>query len=134
MRETAGLGDLGAKMDGVFLNNRAFQLLGGAYVSSDVSGSEQSPTLGYPGHSLHLPSTDLTIPHVLRQGRILVLLKKRNPIYVKLSDGSELNFTYDEYRRIDGTPELGKTMTVTFQRHADDLTKSYSKIERCIVN
>ena len=80
-----------------------------------------------------MPSTDLTIPSAEKQGRITVLELKRNPIYIRLSDGTEANFTYDEYKRIDGKPELGKVMKISFQRHPDDRMRQYSKIENAIV-
>jgi len=89
--------------------------------------------MGFSGQSLHLPSTDMTIPSVERTGRITTLLSKRNPIYVRLSDGTEAQFTYDEYKRIEGNPALGKTMTVIFQRHPEDSGRSYSKIDKAIV-
>lgn len=133
LTEEIGLGDLGHRIDTLMNSQQFGNQINGAFVSSDVSGSEQSPTLGYAGHSLHLPSTDLTIPSVSKQGRITCLILKKNPIYVRLSDGTEANFTYEEYRRISGKPELGKTMTIVFQRHPNDMTHNYSKIDKAIV-
>jgi hypothetical protein len=82
---------------------------------------------------MNLPTTDVTIPSVERTGRITSLITKRNPIYIRLSDGTEAHFSYDEYRRIDGKPELGKTMTVIFQRHPEDRMQQASKIDKAIV-
>jgi hypothetical protein len=131
--EQIGLGQLGPKIDALF-NDRDFgNQIHGAITSSDWTGSEQSPTLGYGGHPLHLPSTDLTIPSVQRTGRITHLMLKKNPIYIRLSDGTECQFSYDEYRRIKGIPELGKTMTVVFQRHPEDFTQQHSKIDHAVV-
>jgi hypothetical protein len=131
--EELGLANLGARIDDLFHNQWLANAINGAFVSSDVSGSEQSPTMGFAGHSLHLPSTDLTIPSVEKTGRITILHLKKNPIYIRLSDGTEAYFTYDEYKRIEGTPELGKTMTIIFQRHPQDFTQQYSKIDKAIV-
>lgn len=132
LTEDIGLGDLGPRIDrfvhSPWLNNK----INGAFVSSTVNGSQQ-PTMGYAGQSLTLPATDLTIPSDERTGRITTLLLKRNPIYVRLSDGTEAHFSYDEYRRIDGQPELGKTMTIIFQRHPEDRSQMTSKIDKAIV-
>ena len=133
LKEEVGLADLGSRIYQAHQSMELGNMIGGAFASTDVTGSEQSPNLGYAGHPLHLPSTDITIPSVEKTGRITVLMTKRNPIYVRLSDGTEANFTYDEYKKIQGDPELGKTMTIIFQRHPEDLTKQHSKIDKCFV-
>lgn len=133
LQEEVGLGDLGAKISQLANSEQLTQQIGGALASTDVTGTEQTETQGFSGHPLHLPSTDLTIPSIVKTGRITMLQNKRNPIYLRLSDGTEANFTYDEYRRIEGTPALGKTMTITFQRHPNDLSRQHSKIDKCIV-
>ncbi len=131
--EEVGLADLGPRIDRLYNSQWFGNQIAGAFASSDVTGSEQSPTMGYAGHSLHLPSTDLTVPSVVRSGRITTLMLKKNPIYVRLSDGTEAHFTYDEYRKIEGEPALGKTMTITFQRHPEDQSRMHSKIDKAIV-
>lgn len=133
INEQLGLGDLGTRIDRMFHSQWLGNAINGAFVSSDVNGTEQSPTMGYPGHSLHLPDTDLTIPSLERTGRITTLLLKKNPIYIRLSDGTEAHFSYDEYKRIDGQPALGKTMTIIFQRHPQDWSDQHSKIDKAIV-
>lgn len=133
INEEIGLGDLGQRIDGLMNGKWLGNQIGGAFASTDVTGTEMGPTMGYAGHSLHLPSTDLTVPSTERTGRITTLLLKKNPIYVRLSDGTEANFSYEEYRRIDGKPELGKTMTLIFQRHPDDQLSGYSKVDKAIV-
>ena len=129
LTEEIGLADIGPRMDHLMNSQWFGNQIAGALVSSDVTGSEQFSTLG----SNHLPSTDLTIPSATREGRITTLLLKKNPIYVRLSDGTEANFSYDEYRRIQGQPGLGKVMTIIFQRHPDDMGRAYSKIDQAIV-
>jgi hypothetical protein len=133
LKEEIGLADLGPRVYKAFHDPNLGNQIAGAFTTTDVTGSEQSPTMGYAGHDLHLPSTDLTIPSVERTGRITVLMAKKNPIYVRLSDGTEAHFTYDEFRRIEGKPELGKVMTIIFQRHPEDSTEQRSKIDKCIV-
>lgn len=77
--------------------------------------------------------SDLTIPSIERTGKIISLAEKSNPIYIRLSDGTECVFTHQEYKKIEGKPAIGKTMTVIFQRHPDDFTEQLSKIEKVII-
>jgi hypothetical protein len=134
LKEEIGLADLGSRVDKVFNSQWLGNAINGAFVTNDYNGVETSPTLGFAGVDTKMPSTDLTIPSIQKQGRITTLLLKNNPIYVRLSDGTEAHFSYDEYKRIQGEPALGKVMTITFQRHPSDSTKSHSKIDRAIVN
>lgn len=130
LSEELGLADIGPRINQLFHGQRFNNQIAGAYLPSDFTGSEQ-----FASHPPHLPSTDLTIPTVVAQGRIVVLHDKKNPIYVKLSDGTEAHFSYDEWRyRVQGEPELGKVMTITFQRHPNDISKLYSKIDKAIVS
>lgn len=124
--ESIALGNLGAKMDRLFDNDHFRN-----QANSFLNNIEQNPNnLGY---TFELPKGELEIPQIERTGRIVTLLDKRNPIFVKLSDGTEASFTYDEWRRIDGNPQLGKVMTIIFQRHPSDSTKNHSKIDKIIV-
>lgn len=131
LNEEIGLGDLGTRIDNLMNNQWLGNQIAGAFVSSDFSGTEQPE--GSVGHPLYMPSTDLTIPSVTKEGRITTLLLKKNPIYVRLSDGTEAYFSYDEWRRVQGQPALGKVMTITFQRHPEDTAKMCSKIDQAIV-
>ena len=128
-----GLGDLGRRISQLYHSHDFGNQINGAITTSDFTGTEQSSTHSYSGHPLHLPSTDMTLPSVQKTGRIVTLMAKRNPIYVRLSDGTEANFTWDEYNRIEGEPAIGKTMTLIFQRNPEDSTRMYSKIDKVIV-
>ena len=130
LNEEIGLGNLGSRIDSLFHSHQFGNQIDGAFASTDVTGSAQSPNTS---QSLYLPATDLTIPSVTKQGRITILQTKRNPIYVRLSDGTEAHFTYDEFQRIQGTPDIGKTMTLIFQRHPEDRMREYSKVDSAIV-
>ena len=130
LREEFGLGDLGTRIDKLF-NSQMFGNIGGAFVSDQFDNEKPNSTT--MDHPLWLPDTDITVPSLEKTGRITALLLKRNPIYIRLSDGTEANFTYDEYRRIEGQPALGKVMTILFQRHPGDASRCYSKIDKCIV-
>jgi hypothetical protein len=107
---------------------------GNAYLSSDQTGSEQVPT--FVGHAQHLPGIDIAIPNNIpftkKTGKIQFIERNKNPITIRLSDGTSIYLTWDEFRRIKEEPEIGKTMTVIFQSKPD--TKVPSKIEKIEVN
>ena len=128
-----GLGNLGSRIFSMYHNQEFDTQIGGALASTDVTGSEQSNTHSYSGHPLYLPSTDLTVPATVKTGRIELLSLKTNPIKIRLSDGTEGLFTWDEFKRIEGEPKIGKTMTITFQRSPQDLSKNHSKIDKAKV-
>lgn len=131
--ENQGLGELGLKLNKFYHNKDLDQKIG-AFLSTDVSGTEQSETLGLSGHPPHLPSTDFVIPDTTRTGRITLLDKKSNPIRVRLSDGTEVLFTHDEFKKIQGEePSVGKLMRVIFQRHPNDPTPNLSRINHVSV-
>jgi len=83
--------------------------------------------------SQSLPSHQLELPSVEKRGKIELIMDKKNPIYVQLSDNSKLFFSHDEYQRIDGKPERGKTMVVTMHRLGHDSSESPSQIVKCKV-
>ena len=80
-----------------------------------------------------LPNINLDLPTVERKGKIQIFMDKKNPIYVQLSDGTKLYFTYDQYKRIKGKPEKGKTMIVRMQRLQNDKSNLPSQISSCEV-
>ena len=123
INEEIGLGELGTKIDDMMNSKQFGNQIGGALTSAQADN----------GMSFKFPSTDMTIPSVEKTGRITTLLLKKNPIYVRMSDGTEANFSYEEYRRIQGDPALGKTMTIFFQRHPEDRMSGHSKIDKAIV-
>ena len=77
----------------------------------------------------HSDVMGMALPAVHKSSRIDILIKEKNPIYVQLADGSKMFFSLDEYKRIKGTPEVGKTMTVVFQRHGHDKSNMPSLIK-----
>lgn len=78
-----------------------------------------------------LPKIQLDLPTIEKRSEIESIFDKNNPITIQLSDGSKLFFTYDEFKRIEGKPEHGKTMIVTFQRLPQDATDLPSQITKC---
>lgn len=94
-----------------------------AMVSSDLPGynaANDNPQL--------LPAIDIELPTVTKIAQIRYIDDKKNPIFVHLSDGTKLYIPYDAYRRINGEPMVGKTMTIVFRRRADDKNGNHSKV------
>tara|TARA_Y100000034_G_scaffold57774_1_gene70520 strand:- start:692 stop:1153 length:462 start_codon:yes stop_codon:yes gene_type:complete len=143
INEEIGLGDLGPAIDNLYHSQWFGNQIEGAFTSMDT-GTVKQDGVGESGGSfgnqsmarsnqVGLPTTDMTVPSVTKEGRITSLILKKNPIYIRLSDGTEASFTYDEYKRIEGEPALGKVMTLIFQRHPSDSTTMHSKINKAIV-
>ena len=110
-----------------------------AYLSSDQTGSEASPSNGMIGHPQFLPSIDMAIidtgiPTVKRTSTITNIEKNRNPLFISFKDGTRIYLTWDEWRRIKGTPEIGKKATITFQRNSKDDSKTTSKISQITIH
>lgn len=98
-------------------------------VSSSWTGSGDNGM----SQGVFLPSMDLSLPATTKVGKIAMIIKDKNPIMVQMDDGTQLYFTIDQFRRIKGSPALGRTMTVVFQRDYTDRTKMPSKISTCHV-
>ena len=98
-----------------------------AFLSSDFTGSETPPNFGSrPGF---LPSLDTLLPSVTKSSRIRLIERNKNPISIVLEDGTHLFLTWSEYKRIVGAePQVGRKITVVFQRNEQDRSKSPSKI------
>lgn len=128
LSEEIGLGNLGQKMGQFFHSDYIDAKISGAFKTTHDGKS--SPSFG---KAMNMPTTSIDIPSIERSGRIQYIDYKRNPIYIRLSDGTEASFTYDEFRRIEGKPSINKTMKIIFQRHPNDWTKNSSKIDKAII-
>ena len=89
-----------------------------------------------PGHD----HNDVGVPVVKKRSRIAILdergllSKQKTPVFIQLEDGTRLYMTRHEFERIQGDkPQVGKTLTVTFQRNMLDHSKEYSQVDsvRC---
>lgn len=80
-----------------------------------------------------LPNLQLDLPQIQKKATIDMVMDKKNPIYVQLSDGSQLFFSFDEFRKIKEQPQRGKTMILTMQRLPNDTSEVPSKITHCQV-
>lgn len=75
---------------------------------------------------------NLGLPTVERRGVIEYIDNKKNPIYIVMrdpakDDRTQLYIPFDRFREIK--PEVGKTITVVFQRRADDKSGIPSQVQ-----
>lgn len=68
------------------------------------------------------------LPSVTKTSRIQVVERNKNPILIMLSDGTKLYLSWNEYRRLNEEPSVGKKITINFQRHPGVKTAENSKI------
>jgi hypothetical protein len=129
--ESKGLGELGLRLNQFVNDPKLADAINGAFLNSDYNNTGSKPVRDYlQGNQEDI---DIIIPSLRKEGRITTLLLNKNPIYVRLSDGTEAHFSYEEWRRIEGKPALGKVMTIFLQRHVEDRSEHASKIEKVVV-
>lgn len=102
---------------------------GAVALPSNWTGSE-IPDMS---QQVFLPHIDLMLPAINKVGKIAMLIKDKNPILLQMDDDTQLYFTHDQFRRITGTPEIGRTISVVFQRDYTDRSKRPSQISSCQV-
>ena len=61
-----------------------------------------------------LPNWELDLPKITKKGKVIVLEMKKNPVHLRLDDGTNLYLTIDEFRRINKQPKIGDTLSVEF--------------------
>ena len=95
------------------------------FLSTTWTGTEDLGSYPYGA-----PGVDLEIPGVSRRSKIRSVNEKKNPIEVRLMDGTALYLSLDEFNRINSRTRLepGREITVTFQRREDDGSPDPSKI------
>ena len=101
-----------------------------AFLPSSWTGTESAPDANLP----FLSSTDLKIPQISRSSTINNIILNKNPITIELKDGTKLYLSLDEYNRIQNKPEVGKNITVVFQRNELDKSEAPSKIVGIRIN
>lgn len=133
LNEEIGLANLGVRVEKFYTDPSVESKINGAFVTSHWNNTNHTPWKGEGSlQNVKIP-IDLTIPHIEKTGRILSINKKQNPILIKLSDGTACLFTNKEFRSIQGEPNIGKIMTVRFQRSPQDISSNFSKIEKVVV-
>jgi hypothetical protein len=80
-----------------------------------------------------LPNISLDLPCIEKKSIIYDIKLNKNPIMILLQDGSKLFMTVDQFKRISGKPEIGKTLVVNFQRLQNDNSNLPSTIKSCKV-
>lgn len=95
------------------------------FLPSTWTGSEDLGKFSYG-----VPGIDLEVPTVSRTSKVRSVEKNKNPIRVRLMDGTVIHLTLDEFNRIDTRTKLypGREVTVTFQRRDDDSSQEPSKV------
>jgi len=124
--EEVGLADIGARIKKAYNDENLHNNIKSYYIDSSWNNTGI-------GDREKRQTTDIAIPSLVKTGKIVFLQTKRNPIVIRLSDGTECSFSYEEFSKINGTPAIGKTMEVSFQRHPEDSSNQHSKIEKVIV-
>lgn len=81
-------------------------------------------------HSYGVPGVDLEIPSVTRKSKIRFMNDKKDPIEVRLMDGTAIYMTLDEFNRVNSRTklEVGREIKVTFQRREGDGSPDPSKV------
>ena len=109
----------------------------GVISPSVATGSETPDTINYSGHPPYLSSTDMVtkgIPTKKVKGKIEMLLTKRDPCYLRLSDGTQLWVPHDALqKRFIGVAEVGKNLSITFQRGSSEHSQARSQIAWAVV-
>lgn len=76
---------------------------------------------------------ELDLPLLKKEGVIQIVIENKNPIYIQLSNNTKLFLTYEQYRRLNKKPMVGKKMIVWFQRNPDDHSQTTSQVHHCEV-
>ncbi len=66
---------------------------------------------------------DLMLPNVTKSSQIIQIKNLNNskrPVLIHLADGTKLHIPHDTFRKIKVQPEVGKKLSVVFQRRSDD--------------
>lgn len=69
------------------------------------------------------PQFDLMLPSVTKSSQIIQIKNLNNvkkPVLIHLADGTKLYIPYHTFKKIKVEPEVGKKLSVVFQRRADD--------------
>lgn len=76
------------------------------------------------------PGVDLELPSVTRRSKIRSINNKKDPIEIRLMDGTAIYLSLDEFNRVDSRTrlEVGREISVTFQRREEDGSPNPSKV------
>jgi hypothetical protein len=83
---------------------------------------------GFMGSNWVNGKFDLALPDVSKSSQIKHINHRANPIFIFMADGTKMYIPFDAFRKINVPPEVGRTLTVTFQRRTDDTSPVPSRI------
>jgi len=134
LNEEINLGNIGEKIQKFISNNHISNQINGTFLSSQMSNSyTHANWRGNDNVNNAKEPIDLILPSVVRSGRIIELQKTKNPIQIRISDGTICSLTYDQFRKINPIPREGNHISVIFQRNSEDDSDNFSKIQKIIV-
>jgi hypothetical protein len=88
---------------------------------------------GYFDSNFSQNNFDLALPTTERSGIITYIDEKRNPIIITYrnskTESDSIYIPYDDFKRVQPCPDIGRTITVVMQRRMDDASKAPSKIQ-----
>lgn len=85
-------------------------------------------------HTMNLKIPEGDLPEEEFVSTIMLISDKSNPIMFTLKNGSKLFFTFPEYRRLHGKPEVGKNIKYCLQKipNINKQNQPYI-IKKCII-
>ena len=104
---------------GMVIPSGVFGALPSQWTGSEV-GDDPLSSDGYMGTNWVNGKFDLMLPSISKTSQIRKIDNKINPIFVFLADGTKLYIPYDAFKKIKVEPQIGRNMTVIFQRRNDD--------------
>lgn len=134
LNEEINLGNIGEKIEKFIGNNYLNNQINGTFLSSQTSNSyNYTNWKGNDSINNVKEPVDLILPSIVKSGRIVELQKTKNPIQIRISDGTVCSMTYDQFKKIYPVPKEGLHISVVFQRNPEDSSESVSKIQKIIV-
>lgn len=120
---------LGHHLDGM----GGFSKNGGAYLQSSQTGSSFLQNKPSVGNAPEISSMDYALlkdmPTQTVFSTISHITLNKNPIKIKLEDGTDIMLSYDQYKKISLSsqePKVGKKMKVVFQKNENvNFKKAY---------
>jgi len=77
---------------------------------------------------------EFNVPHITKKGHILNIEYNKNPIRIKISDGTQLFLHIDDYKRLNKEPKKGDNISIEFQRNPEDISENPSKINKIFIH
>lgn len=126
--------ELSVPLGTVQIPNSAFGALTSIWTGSEMPSPGALNNGGFGGSDWVHQDFDLGLPTTNRTSKILSIRDDRknrvHPITISLADGTILTLPLEVFKnKIKGEPQVGKMMTVVFQRRPDDKSPDESQIQ-----